>query len=516
MSSAAPGRQLPSSRDDISPPPLLLSHADELSFLNSLDLPADALGDIHVQVGAAIQKVEDIHQRAYSTTCQNYLSSEEAQLVSPAARLSALETIKGYLQVSFMHQLPRVKAAFLKSFEQVKSRLSEKRPFNTDCVPLLEKYFEYDPFPSSRDREWLAEKSGNTVEQIATWFQNHRRRAKEAGKVVERLPSHLQPVEIPLDELERLLSPCISEKRIQRSESVESDITCSTPSPESPVPQQRTPSPPPPNVFLQLGATTAPSYAFPTKFAPAAVDANFPCRKRKFQCEPASWSRRPATKRPRYTPYTVEQCCESVQTSMRIGGKSRKRSKQAEPWFASRLSGPLPAPHPASLPSCAPARESPSPGPSREPSLAPSRRTATPHRKALKPYEHRDRSSPKTPLHPRNHPRSPIPRMASNSSIASSGSSASEAEGPTTPEASPAYPCVGLPVVHGDYDNDSLFGADEDYSSRVSCSFGKPSLLASKPRDRIPSSTRSLLQRYGFARFTASEASLANAADRTS
>nr|AAB22024.1 A42 mating-type factor beta 2-1 gene product [Coprinus cinereus, Peptide Partial, 44 aa] [Coprinopsis cinerea] len=43
----------------------------------------------------------------------------------------------------------------------------------------LEKYFEYNAYPSARDREWLARKTMMSVRQIEVWFQNHRRRARK-------------------------------------------------------------------------------------------------------------------------------------------------------------------------------------------------------------------------------------------------------------------------------------------------------------------------------------------------
>ncbi|KAJ7070855.1 hypothetical protein C8F01DRAFT_1108101, partial [Mycena amicta] len=64
--------------------------------------------------------------------------------------------------------------------------IQEKKTFNRDFIPFLEKYFEYDPFPSAADRRVMAEKSNMTSRQIEVWFQNHRRRARDEGHPVKR------------------------------------------------------------------------------------------------------------------------------------------------------------------------------------------------------------------------------------------------------------------------------------------------------------------------------------------
>nr|AIN76768.1 HD2 mating type protein [Volvariella volvacea] len=59
--------------------------------------------------------------------------------------------------------------------------------FNHDYVPMLEKYFEHNAYPSACDRLTLAKKSGMTPRQIEVWFQNHRNRAKKEGRQLRRL-----------------------------------------------------------------------------------------------------------------------------------------------------------------------------------------------------------------------------------------------------------------------------------------------------------------------------------------
>ncbi|KAJ3981190.1 hypothetical protein F5890DRAFT_1536997 [Lentinula detonsa] len=63
-------------------------------------------------------------------------------------------------------------------------------PFNNEYTPILETYFHYDPYPSVRDRQIIAERSGMATRQIEVWFQNHRKRAREQGLTLRsRRPS---------------------------------------------------------------------------------------------------------------------------------------------------------------------------------------------------------------------------------------------------------------------------------------------------------------------------------------
>ncbi|KAJ7040424.1 hypothetical protein C8F04DRAFT_1254171 [Mycena alexandri] len=72
----------------------------------------------------------------------------------------------------------------------------ERPVFNSEFTPFLQKYFEYNAYPSTADRAAMAKKSLMEPRQIAVWFQNHRRRARGEGQDLRR--THLlDPV--PLD-----------------------------------------------------------------------------------------------------------------------------------------------------------------------------------------------------------------------------------------------------------------------------------------------------------------------------
>ncbi|KAI6095339.1 hypothetical protein F5141DRAFT_723284 [Pisolithus sp. B1] len=69
---------------------------------------------------------------------------------------------------------------------------AQKKPFNQtfnhDYVPLLEHFFDEDPFPTHADKTFLARKSGMSYQQIHVWFQNRRSRSRRVGKVLRKKP----------------------------------------------------------------------------------------------------------------------------------------------------------------------------------------------------------------------------------------------------------------------------------------------------------------------------------------
>nr|UWI70524.1 homeodomain mating-type A2 [Pleurotus eryngii] len=82
----------------------------------------------------------------------------------------------------------------------VQSRPS-KNAFNHDYVSVLEKYFEYNAYPSAADRALMARKSMMTERQIEVWFQNHRNRARKDGKTLARLRASDLPSDVSFDSL---------------------------------------------------------------------------------------------------------------------------------------------------------------------------------------------------------------------------------------------------------------------------------------------------------------------------
>ncbi|KAF7347675.1 Mating-type protein A-alpha Y1 [Mycena venus] len=98
------------------------------------------------------------------------------------------------------------------------------KPFNREFIPFLEKYFEYNAFPSSADRAEMAKKSMMEPRQIEVWFQNHRRRAKEEGRNVRKLgPTDPAPLELCLKSMEEKMEPYLIPDGLRQS--VDSEVS---------------------------------------------------------------------------------------------------------------------------------------------------------------------------------------------------------------------------------------------------------------------------------------------------
>ncbi|KAJ7925967.1 hypothetical protein B0H13DRAFT_1108340 [Mycena leptocephala] len=108
---------------------------------------------------------------------------------------------------------------------QRKVKPSAERPsFNHEFTPFLQKYFEYNAFPSAADRVEMAKKSMMEPRQIEVWFQNHRRRAKQEGKSVKKLgPADPAPLELCLKSMEEKMEPYLIPDGLRQS--VDSEVS---------------------------------------------------------------------------------------------------------------------------------------------------------------------------------------------------------------------------------------------------------------------------------------------------
>ncbi|KAI0931728.1 hypothetical protein AcV7_000967 [Taiwanofungus camphoratus] len=63
---------------------------------------------------------------------------------------------------------------------------SSRPVFNQDAIPLLDRSFVNNPFPSRSDKLHLANLTGMEYKQIHVWFQNRRNRSRKEGKDVRK------------------------------------------------------------------------------------------------------------------------------------------------------------------------------------------------------------------------------------------------------------------------------------------------------------------------------------------
>ncbi|KAJ3721683.1 hypothetical protein C8R42DRAFT_776085 [Lentinula raphanica] len=145
-------------------------------------------------------------------------------------------------------------------------------PFNNDYTPALEAYFTYDPYPSVKDRQTIASRTGMATRQIEVWFQNHRKRAREQGIVLPDKRSSggfgdfSGEKERMLDLFNAKPTPATTTPSASTSSSSSSFSFTSSPSPAS---TSFTPSPTPtPSFSFSFSSSPAPSSVPSTPTAP--------------------------------------------------------------------------------------------------------------------------------------------------------------------------------------------------------------------------------------------------------
>ncbi|KAJ7170064.1 hypothetical protein C8R46DRAFT_222452 [Mycena filopes] len=170
-----------------------------------------------LDIGLDIILAERLSSR-YEQTCRNLQLTAQSSLQQACCELAKLPqhsallplpqlmdgAVKAYTAnytraLAILEKKAISMASTLKATNSPCSKPKTQRPhppFNTEFTPYLEKYFEYNAYPSKADRAQMAKKSMMEERQIAVWFQNHRRRAKQEGYAV-RKANPLDPV--PLD-----------------------------------------------------------------------------------------------------------------------------------------------------------------------------------------------------------------------------------------------------------------------------------------------------------------------------
>nr|UWI70526.1 homeodomain mating-type A2 [Pleurotus eryngii] len=140
--------------------------------------------------------------------CDNY-----SEMVANVGSPRLYGPLQQWIHKSYTEKVTHIRSEFLRSIRQqcdklrsnptpVQTKTSTKASFNYDYAPILEKYFEYNAYPSVADRALMARKSMMTERQIEVWFQNHRNRARKDGKTLMRLrASDLLPSDVSFDSL---------------------------------------------------------------------------------------------------------------------------------------------------------------------------------------------------------------------------------------------------------------------------------------------------------------------------
>ncbi|KAF8898998.1 hypothetical protein BD779DRAFT_1666745 [Infundibulicybe gibba] len=316
---------------------------------------------------AIVQQISPLFHSAantlYASACQtpilfmeNYLNVPgESQKSSEASMERIIQTFHDHYNATLQKMLhSNVERArrFLDAQKDGKSQTAKpNRGFNQEYRPLLEKYFESNPYPSALDRALLARKSMMTARQIEVWFQNHRNRARKEGRIVRRIPPSEQSPQIPLELLEEKIPSFIipAHERMENykedSSQVESDDEVNNTTVPLTFGLQSQDSNP-----LDM---SAPPHAFPTTFKEAIKYTTFISKSNHFSCSSIDWMRKPALpSRKRKVPIDVDDLCNDFMGKLSLHGPvSKKLKRNADgstlPWFAYKQVTPTSAPHPA-------------------------------------------------------------------------------------------------------------------------------------------------------------------------
>ncbi|KAF8203827.1 hypothetical protein BJ912DRAFT_214420 [Pholiota molesta] len=411
------------------------------------------------------EELASFYQKTYQRMCLRLLDIPRHSLNMTSSEV--LENLATTHKALFEEQdLPRLlndalqaQSSHLQLSGTTFSQQSERRTFNHDYTPLLEKYFEQNAYPSGPDRLALARKSSMSPRQIEVWFQNHRSRAKKDGRNLKRLNPAMT---VSLESLEET-----------RQNSTVSSIN------EVDVDDEHMPTI---NTSLESSSAgfsfSAPSHAFPTTYPPRCSQDPFPIRNGHFNLPPPVWRRVSAVSSIHPTvPITVDELASQFATKLVLRESiSSKRNPHASrtpsqiPWFAATTTTPCSAP----LASLIRTKYSMLPN-------TPSRFSASTRRKATFLPKRTPKNFPKFPRNiSASTLSSPFESWSSratsftselasqsrNSSFSSIASSSSSSSSSPSPLQSPHLPTIELstPIVVNQYahssdvDLDDLFG----------------------------------------------------------
>ncbi|KAF8078874.1 hypothetical protein FPV67DRAFT_1466729 [Lyophyllum atratum] len=219
-----------------------------------------------------------------------------------------------------------------------------KTTFNREFIPLLETYFNYNAYPSALDRATLARKSMMTPRQIEVWFQNHRNRAKKEGRKLKKLTMDPLPLELSLKPLEKKM-PFFVIPEAQRRDPF--SVAPSKTDVDLVADEHVTSPRRDPNASFDLNA---PRHAFPTVYPPCCDYNPFPTKTGTYKFPAPVWYRKPAVARRNPThPIAFDELIADFDAKLhlRVPSSEMQRSDPTRPWYASRITIPSLAPHPA-------------------------------------------------------------------------------------------------------------------------------------------------------------------------
>ncbi|KAF8119221.1 hypothetical protein EV363DRAFT_1201276 [Boletus edulis] len=177
---------------------------------------------------------------------------------------------------------------------EVPRNTNSRTAFNTDYIPLLEHFFDENPFPTHADKAFLAKKSGMAYRQIHVWFQNRRNRTKKANGSRRKRPTR-EGATRPLDSLREragkytVYNEQPSHSPLEASHSGHSNEQNSTPGKRSSEKVLHHTA----EDDNTLDRRAAPAHAFPSPYPPVRACESFPLESCGQMFSAFQWARRP-------------------------------------------------------------------------------------------------------------------------------------------------------------------------------------------------------------------------------
>ncbi|KAI0652025.1 hypothetical protein C8Q79DRAFT_73165 [Trametes meyenii] len=190
-------------------PPLLTVPNSLAPKLSRMGVDATSAENISVAVTRALRKLKtifesDFARRSEQLQAQAHHFCDSKFLVAFPATYATIykNTVHAWTTYIADRYIPRFLKAQARYGRRRVSPISSKPPFNQSAVPILERFFASNAFPSRLEKYELASESAMEYRQIHVWFQNRRSRSRKEGKDLIR-PSKKDAL---LEELEKTVA----------------------------------------------------------------------------------------------------------------------------------------------------------------------------------------------------------------------------------------------------------------------------------------------------------------------
>ncbi|KAF8445583.1 hypothetical protein L210DRAFT_928319 [Boletus edulis BED1] len=226
-------------------------------------------------------------QESVATTCRGIAELPAVTLASSPDPL--IRRVVFAFTELYLRRLEQWKDEIIQRIKQASTKSSNDmiaprntRTFNYKYVPLLEHFFEENPFPTHADKMFLAKKSNMDYRQIHVWFQNRRNRTKKEGKTLRKKTAH-EGATKPLVKLYQRMTGHMVDSDSQLPRSSKVDLSKGT----TEVNMSK-------DAFF---ASSSPPHTFPSPYPPSCNYDPFPCKGGPVHFSMPEWRRVPDGKR---------------------------------------------------------------------------------------------------------------------------------------------------------------------------------------------------------------------------